>query len=434
MPVRRSHSRAGERRQVVDVGVEHDEEVVAESVVLGEGRHAAGQLASASTTAGTTSATGSRSTSIQRTRGSRRNHRSWRTANWRVRSDDRGDGLVERDPPVEVLEQLLVAERLARRSATSRRRRRARPRRAGRRPSSPRPGRRRARPAPVAASAARSSSTAVGGYACRPGPNELNGRPLPSVTSSARTVAARLPGSMRAGGDRVELAEPPVRARPASGSASSSARTSGHCPGISRRSSDGGQVQAGAGDEQRPAGDRRHRRVVGGAVVGDGERRRTARRGRGRGGRRRPGRPASAWPCRCPCPGTPAWRRRRRSRCRRRHGPPPSRRPTCPTPSGRARRPGRARSEGGDGDAHAVRGSASTLDEPPGEVVRRGAGDLDRGVGAGPQRTRRREVDEAVLGGAGGDDGRVLLARADRRGPPRSARPGPRWRRGRCAR
>ena len=35
---------------------------------------------------GTASATGSSWTSSQRTRGSRRNHRSWRTANWRVRS------------------------------------------------------------------------------------------------------------------------------------------------------------------------------------------------------------------------------------------------------------------------------------------------------------------------------------------------------------
>ena len=40
-------------------------------------------------TTGSASATGSASMSIQRMRGSRRNHRSWRTANWRVRGDDR---------------------------------------------------------------------------------------------------------------------------------------------------------------------------------------------------------------------------------------------------------------------------------------------------------------------------------------------------------
>src|SRR3954447_6491023 len=46
------------------------------------------------------------------------------------------------------------------------------------------------------------------------------------------------------------------------------------------------------------------------------------------------------------------------------------------------------------------------------EVVRRGTGDLDRGVGAGPQRRRRPEVDETVLRRASGQHVRVLLARA----------------------
>ena len=167
---------------------------------------------SASTTAGATSATGSRSTSIQRTRGSRRNHRSWRTANWRVRSDDRGDGLVERRPrPSRCVEQLLVAERLARRCATAPGRRRARATSASR-PASiiavdplldPR------RRAPAAASAGRSARRRSAGRRRAPGPNELNGRPLPSVDlerpHDAAAVAGldasrRRPGRARRGG------------------------------------------------------------------------------------------------------------------------------------------------------------------------------------------------------------------------------------------
>ena len=63
-------------------------------------------------TTGSASATGSCSTSIQRTRGSRRNHRSWRTANWRVRVMIGAIASSERHPAVEVIEKLLVAERL----------------------------------------------------------------------------------------------------------------------------------------------------------------------------------------------------------------------------------------------------------------------------------------------------------------------------------
>ncbi len=78
----------GERRQVGHVGVEHDQEVVAEPVVLGEGEGVRGVHGghTALSRTGSTSATGSCSMSTQRTRGSRRNHRSWRTANWRVRT------------------------------------------------------------------------------------------------------------------------------------------------------------------------------------------------------------------------------------------------------------------------------------------------------------------------------------------------------------
>ena len=115
----------------------------------------------------------------QRTRGSRRNHRSWRTANWRVRSTIDADRGVERDRPVEVVEQLLVAERLTGRARHPRRPRRAPPRRGAPPPSSPRRAARCARPARRAASAARSSTASVGGYAWSPGPYELNGRPLP---------------------------------------------------------------------------------------------------------------------------------------------------------------------------------------------------------------------------------------------------------------
>ncbi len=117
-PRRRSHTARANAAQVRfrGVDVEGDEEVVAESVVLDqlEGVH----VVRASITLVRTSASGSAaagSMSIQRTRGSRRNHRSCRVANRRRSRDDLADGLVEADEPVEVVEQLLVAERLARR-------------------------------------------------------------------------------------------------------------------------------------------------------------------------------------------------------------------------------------------------------------------------------------------------------------------------------
>ena len=57
-------------------------------------------------------------------------------------------------------------------------------------------------------------------------------------------------------------------------------------------------------------------------------------------------------------------------------------------------------------------GSASTLDEAPRQVVRSGAGDLDRGVRAGPQWSGRREVHQPVLAGPRRHDGGILPARA----------------------
>ena len=50
---------------------------------------------------------------------------------------------------------------------------------------------------------------------------------------------------------------------------------------------------------------------------------------------------------------------------------------------------GAGTSEGGDGDPHPMRRLGEDLREAPGEVVRRGARDLDRGVGAGAQGHRR---------------------------------------------
>ena len=125
---RRHRSRGGGRTAAgpgpgrsLDVRVEDDQEVVAQAVVLGQSSH----LPCSFPRPGATSATGSSSMSIQRMRGSRRNHRSWRTANWRVRVMIVSIAVVERAAAVEVVEQLLVAERLAsgsRRSGAARER------------------------------------------------------------------------------------------------------------------------------------------------------------------------------------------------------------------------------------------------------------------------------------------------------------------------
>ena len=61
----------GEGRQIVDVRVEHDEEVVAQSVMFRQF-----EVCHARSNTGSAVATGSSSIAIQRMRGSRRNHRS----------------------------------------------------------------------------------------------------------------------------------------------------------------------------------------------------------------------------------------------------------------------------------------------------------------------------------------------------------------------
>ena len=81
MPRRRSHTRRARAAQIVDVaGGTTTRKSLPSPWCLVSSRSAIRFPVPAST-----SATGSSSTSIQRMRGSRRNHRSWRTANWRVR-------------------------------------------------------------------------------------------------------------------------------------------------------------------------------------------------------------------------------------------------------------------------------------------------------------------------------------------------------------
>ena len=325
MPRRRSHSRrASAAHGRSTCGSKHDEEVVAEAVVLGEGQlagHRRRQVARRAPAA--PRRPGRASTSTQRMRGSRRNHRSWRTANWRVRATIVADGVVER----------------------------ARRRRGGRAaPCSRAPGGRCATAGRAVASAAhlveqpgvdhrctrrsmRSASSGRGqrrpicvnatsaGTTSMPGPNELNGRPLPTLTSRARTMRRpfvgldprrRRPG--RASASSACSAAPPSSAR----RASSSARTSGHWPGTSSRIGDGAQVQPGAGDEH--GAPRRARRCRPSAApaasvkLGDGEVVGRIDEVEAVVRRPRPDRRPSAWPCRCPSAGTPASRRRRRSR------------------------------------------------------------------------------------------------------------------------
>ena len=229
--------------------------------MLGEGRHAdrVRFLVRASTTAGTTSATGSRSTSIQRMRGSRRNHRSWRTANCRVRTTIEATAASSVDPPVEVLEQLLVAERLTRRSATSRRHRPAPPRPAARHPSSCRRGRPSARPAPVADQRSPISIDVRRRVGLQP-----------RAVRAERTAAARAPPrapARCAGGCRARCAPPrPDRARRGGGAAAARSRL-GLQLGPDRRPpagdveaiDDRGEVETGPGDQQRAPGDARRR-------------------------------------------------------------------------------------------------------------------------------------------------------------------------------
>ncbi len=111
-----------------------------------------------------------------------------------------------------------------------------------------------------------------------------------------------------AGGERVELDEPRVQ-RARVRSASSSARTSGYWPGMSRSSTTACTYSAGAADEQgslapaprcRRGAARRLLEPGDGAVLPRVEQVEQVVRHLGPLGRR------SAWRCRCPCPGTPA--------------------------------------------------------------------------------------------------------------------------------
>ena len=274
MPRRRSHTRRARLGEVVHVGVEHDEEVVAEAVVLGQGQRAR-HARSASTTAGATSATGSRSMSYQRMRGSRRNHRSWRTANWRVRRTIVSTASSRPTRAVEVLEQFLVPEGLgggprhpARAGGEAldlgqqpgrhhplhplldpRRQHRSGPPQAEQRDGG---GRERAHARPVGAERAAAAD------------RDLE-RPLD---------AAAVAGLDAVGGDGVE--------RPQAIEQDVDVGLLlevGAGVGVLARQVEvvehGRQVEPGAGDEQRPAaapGDRPLGLGVGGAVVGDGER------------------------------------------------------------------------------------------------------------------------------------------------------------------
>ena len=223
-----------------------DEEVVAGGVELREQRDRSSGF-SAPAQASVQHASISRpaaftfpSSAIQRTRGSRRNHIRWRRAKLRVRRSARSNAASTVDLARRGREELLVADRLAARSATGDRR--------GRATSSSRPPRASTR---SAARSAPCSTGAVEPHADdrhrrsraavrrRPGPKTRTGGPVSSITSSARTMRRWLCSSMRAaacGIDRRSSATPP-RAPPGSlVHASSSARTPDPAPAASRSS------------------------------------------------------------------------------------------------------------------------------------------------------------------------------------------------------
>src|SRR5205823_11580059 len=126
-----------------------------------------------------------------------------------------------------------------------------------------------------------------------------------------------------------------------------------------------------------------------------------------------PAAPGSAWPSRCPFPGTPASSRPPRARRRRAAAPPRGRGPTCLT---RWRRPAPGggvpprQSDGCDGDACLVPRAGGHGHELAPEVVGGGVGDAHV-----RERARREwtagQVDELVLAGAPRQHRRVLLAR-----------------------
>ena len=321
---------------------ERDEEVVAESVVFDELQRATSPSTSeGDSTAACTGSSGSDATGIDvhpAYAGVAPEPALLADGELPGPHDDRRHRLVERGLALDVVEQLLVAERLAGRDRQVRWPPARSPRRAGRASiiDCTRCSMRSARAArghriPIC-------TASVGGNAPTPGPNELNGRPLPSVTSRAAHDASPVV--------RLHLLRPPPgRARAVAGTAPRCRRSglqlgtdvgpgAGHLESVEDR----GQIQAGPGDEQRSTAatvDRRDRGVAGVAELGD-------RHLRGRLDEieavvrhRGPVLPRSAWPCRCPCRGTPASRRPRRSRFRAPPAPRPWRRPTCRTPSDR---------------------------------------------------------------------------------------------------
>ena len=188
--------------------------------------------------------------------------------------DDRRRRLLEQAATAQVLQQLLVAERLRRGAGQT-----AGPSRCARAPR--REGRRRAFPVPAAQCARRAHprgtrspiwTTSDGECASSPGPNELNGRPLPWQTSSARMTRRRLWGS--SGWRR----EDPGRAaayRPAVSRSASSGAARPATPRQFQVIDHGADVEAGSSDQHRPAtatGNARDGVVGHRSVLRDGER------------------------------------------------------------------------------------------------------------------------------------------------------------------
>ena len=338
--------------RLAHVGVEHDEEVVAESVVLGEGRHVV-RLAtmrslsvSAASTAGAASATGSCSMSIQRTRGSRRNHR--------VLADGELAGAHDRSgrPPRRASTRRRggraapCSRAPGRPCATGRARRARAPRRAGRRaiiactrrsiraastgavPAQADLGDRRRR-VRVEARAERAERAAAA-LAHLERPHDAAARWSGSIRAAATGSSVGQAGVQRLGPELGRLGlEPGADVGP----------LPRQVEVVDRRS----VVEPGAADEQRPAAacrrDRRARVAIGALELGDGELVRRLDeveqvvRHRGAVGG------ASAWRCRCPSPGTPASSRSTTSSTSPSCAATAIATSTCPTRSARRRRP-----------------------------------------------------------------------------------------------
>ena len=298
------------------------EEVVAEPVVLAAQSHPHGHSAARHQSRPTASSRSGRSASSQTTRGSRPNHDSWRRAKARVRRRGLGAGLGELDAPLEVLEQLPVAEGLA-----------GGPRQPAGAPASARTSS--AKPRQSCASR-RASSRAVEdgagrGADRRGGPGRAH-RPAGPARRTRRVgrseghlegaqdppAVARLDPGRRGRIQRLEPSRSGRRARRARRPRRSSSREHGRVAARQLEAvEDGPVVEPGPSDEHRhraPALDARHGRRGGTPELGDARTPRTGRRGRG--GAKAPGAllVESASPCRGPSRGTPPSRRPRRAR------------------------------------------------------------------------------------------------------------------------